>query len=314
MDKQKHLYWAFQSSQTLDPTEKQLELFQRKYKENFEQRTVYEGQELLDKYRLNGWRNSMFSNITSIILAFENENTLRVKYIEGSESDLLQNFVNLLRNSFQDYKLVHFDAGIVLPYIGTRLLKNGLNNPHNDLQYQGQNFKPWNLTGLDIKQYFKGAGDYSYSLEEIAYILNIDCDGIIPYEDEFTYYESGDLEALNNSAVKKIETLSKVHRKLNNLEDLETVIIKETVKEVVEEKPKDWLKELYYAKQLTTEITEGLKQQIFGGKKKPTKKEVDHLFTIIRGVYINSDFENNNQDNKKTIEQKEAQIKELLGL
>jgi len=315
MDKQKHLYWSFQSSQTLVPTEKQLQLFQRKYKEDFEQRTMYEGQELLDKYRLNGWRNSLFSEITSIILAFEHEGTLRVKYVEGLESDLLQNFVNLLRNSFQEYKLVHFDAGIVLPYIGVRLLKHGFNNPHNDLQYQGHNFKSWNLTGVDIKDYFKGAGNYSYSLEEIAYILNIECEGIIPYEDEFGYYNSNNFEALNISAIKKVETLSKIHRKLNSLEDLETVIIKETVKEVVEEKPKDWLKELYYANQMTTEIKEGLKQQIFGGKvKKQTKKELEHLFTIIRGTYVKSDFENNNQDNNKTIEQKEAQIKELLGL
>jgi hypothetical protein len=88
MDK-KHLYWSFQSSQTLEPTEKQLELFQRKYKADYEQRTVYEGQELLDKYRLNGWRNSLFSSVTSIILAFEHEGTLRVKFIEGAEKDII---------------------------------------------------------------------------------------------------------------------------------------------------------------------------------------------------------------------------------
>jgi hypothetical protein len=186
---------------------------------------------------------------------------------------------------------------------------------HNDLKYQGQNFKPWHLTGVDIKDLFKGAGDYSYSLEEIAYILNIDCEGIIPYEDEFNFYESGNFEALNSSAVKKIETLSKIHRKLNNLEDLETVIVKETVKDVVEEKPKDWLKELYYANQMTSEIAEGLKQQIFGGKnKKPTKKELEHLFTIIRGVYVQTNFESRQNDGKDTIDKKESEIKQLLGL
>lgn len=30
MDKQKHLYWAFQSSHTTNPTEKELELFKTK--------------------------------------------------------------------------------------------------------------------------------------------------------------------------------------------------------------------------------------------------------------------------------------------
>jgi hypothetical protein len=287
MDKQKALYWAFQSSQTLDPTEKQLELFQRKYKANFEQRTVYEGQELLDKYRLNGWRNSMFSSITSIILAFEHEGTLRVKFIEGAEKDLLQNFNNLLRNSFQDYQLVHFDAGIVVPYLGIRLLKNDLKVSHNDLKYQGQNFKPWHLTGVDIKNIFKGAGDYSYSLEEIAYILNIDCEGIIPYESEFDYYESDNFEALNNSAVKKIETLSKIHRKLNNLEDLETVIVKETVKDVVEEKPTDFLKDLFYSKNLDKEALKELLK-----KKKLAKKDKEKVLDLISAslAEINKDF------------------------
>lgn len=310
MDKQRHLYWALQSSQTLNPTEKQLELFQRKYKENFEQRTVYEGQELLDKYRLNGWRNPLFSEITSIILAFEHEGTLRVKYIQGTEADLLQNFVNLLRSSFQDYKLVHFDAGIVLPYVVVRLLKNGLKTPHNDLSYL--NKRPWDLSGVDIKQYFKGAGDYSYSLEEIAYILNIDCEGIIPYEDEFNYYEIGDLESLNNSAVKKIEVLSKIHRKLNNFEDLETVVVKEVVKDILEEKPKDFLKELYY-NGMTEEVKQGLKQQIFS-KKKPTKVEKEKLFEIIRGVWVQTNFESGQNDSKKVIEDKEKQIKELLEI
>lgn len=309
---QKHLYWAFQSSQIENPQEEELKLFQNKYKKDFEKRELYEEDELQTKFRLNGWRNPLFSKVTSIILAFEHEDTLRVKYIQGAESDLLQNFVNLLKNKFQDYQLVHFDAGIVLPYIGIRLQKNGFINPPNiGLKYQG--YKPWDLKGLDIKQYFRGAGDYSYSLEEIGYILGIDTKGIIAYEDEFTYFTSGDFETLNNSAVKKIEVLSKVHRKLFSLPELTTVITKEKVENIQEEKPTDWLKELYNANQFTVEIRDGLKQQIFGGKK-PNKKEKEHLFTIIRGVYVRTDFEINNPDSKKTIELKEQQIKDLLEL
>lgn len=309
---QKHLYWSYQSSQSINPSEQELKLFQNKYKSDFEQRAVYKGEELEEKFRLNGWRNPLFSEITSIIVAFENEGTLRVKQIHGSEKDLLQNFVNLLRNSFQDYQLVHFDAGIVLPYIGLRLQKNGhLNPPNIGLKYQG--YKPWDLKGLDIKQYFKGAGDYSYSLEEIAYILGINSIGIIPYEDESTYYNSGDLESLSCSAVVKIEVLSQIHRKLFELPELETKIIQEKVKNVEIESPKDWLKELYNANQFTNEIREGLKQQIFG-KKRPLKKELEHLFTVISGVYIQNDFINGKQDSKKVIEQKELEIKTLLGL
>ena len=52
MQQIKYLYWAFQSSQSLNPTEKELELFKIKYKENYEFDVVFEGDELLDKSRL----------------------------------------------------------------------------------------------------------------------------------------------------------------------------------------------------------------------------------------------------------------------
>lgn len=312
MEQTKYLYWAFQSSQSLNPTEKEKKSFQRKYKKDFEQRELYEGEELDDKMRLNGWRNPMYSEITSIILGFEYQGTLRVKYITGSEKDLLQNFVNLVKKEFQDYILVHFDAEIVVPYLGVRLNTNGfINAPHPNLKYHG--LKSWNQSGLDIKDYYKGFGKYSFSLEDIGDILNINTEGIIPYEDEFTYFNSNDFKSLNDSAVKKIEVLSQIHRKLFELPELETVIVEEKVENVVEEKPTDWLKELHF-NGLTLDVKEGLKQQLFGGKKKPTKKDKEHLFTIIRGVYVRTNFEANDQDSEATIEKKEKQIKELLEL
>lgn len=310
----KHLYWAYQSSQSINPTEEELKTFQNKYKKDYEQRELYEGEELEDKFRLNAWRSPMFSEITSVILAFEYQDTLRVQYITGTEKDLLQNFVNLIKTKFQGYNLVHFDAEIILPYLGVRLNTNGhLTPPHNDLKYQGHNFKPWNLTGLDIKQYYKGAGKYTFSLEEIAKILSINKEGIIPYEDEFTYHNSNDFDSLKSSAIKKVEVISQIHRKLFGLNSLTTILVEEQVKDVEEYKPTDWLKELYNANQFTLEIRDGLKQQIFGTKK-PTKKEIEHLFKIIRGVYIRTNFENKDQDGKAVIEKKEKEIKELLGL
>lgn len=309
MSEIKHLYWAFQSSQIENPKEKELKLFQNKYKKDFEKRELYEDEELQEKFRLNGWRNALFSEITSIILAFEHAGTLRVKCITGTEKDLLQTFVNLVKNDFQECQLVHFDAGIVLPYIGVRLQKNGfISSPHIGLKYQG--YRPWDLKGLCIKQYFKGAGDYSYSLEEIADILTIDSEGIIPYEDEFTYHAMGDLESLNNSAIRKIEVLSQAHRKLFELSELKTVIVKEQVEAVEEVKPTNWLSVLYSSENLTKEIQEGLKFQ-FGGKR-ITKKDKENLFTILRGAWVHCNFENKDQDSKAIIAKKEKEITNFL--
>ena len=306
----KTLYWSFQSSQLLNPTDTELEIFQRKYKKDFEQRIVFEGDELTEKFRLNGWRNALFSEITSIILAFEHQGTLRVKYITGTEKDLLQNFVNIVKNDFKEYQLAHFDAGIVLPYIGVRLQKNGfINSPHIGLKYQG--CRPWDLKGLDLKQHFKGAGDYSYSLEEIAYILNINSEGIIPYEDEFTYYNSGDFESLNNSAIKKIELLSKIHRILLELPQLETVLVREKVEAVEEVKPTNFLTLLFESQAMTLEVRNGLEKQL--KKKKLTKRDREVVREIILGVYISSDFINGQQDSKATIEKKIKEVDEFLN-
>ena len=106
--------------------------------------------------------------------------------------------------------------------------------------------------------------------------------------------------------------MAEIWRKLNNLPKLNTFLVEETVENVEVQAPKDWLKELHYSG-MTLDVRDGLKQQIFSGKK-PTKKEKEHLFTIIRGVYLRTNFEANDQDAKKTIEQKEKQIKELLEL
>lgn len=313
MNNNKFLYWAIQSSQLTNPTEKELELFQTKYKEDYEQDIVYQGEELLEKFRLNSWRNPLWSPITSIILAYENGEEMRVKYITGEERDLLQTFCNLLRNSFQDYTLVNFDSEILLPFLGARLHKNDfLSSPHQNLKYQG-NIRSWNFSGVDLKAHYKGGGKYSFSLKEIAYLLNIDSEGIINYRDEFSYFESGNLEALKLSAIKQVEVISEIWRKLNNLPKLQTVLVEEAVKAVEEETPKDWLKELYFKNEMTSDIKEGLKQQIFGGKK-VNKKEKEHLFTIIRGVYVRTDFENKDQDSKAVINKKEKEIKELLEL
>ena len=200
-----------------------------------------------------------------------------------------------------------------MPYLGVRLNKNGFINPvHIDLKYFGS--KSWALTCFDLKAHYKGAGRYSYSLEEIAYILNIDAKGIIPYDEEFNYYASGDFESLKVSAIKKLETIAKIHKKLVLLqsEEIETVLVEEKVEDVEVQASTDWLKQLHY-NGMTEDVKQGLKQQIFS-KKKPTKAEKEKLFEIIRGVWVQTDFENMNQDSKKVIEEKEKQIKELLEI
>lgn len=311
MEEKKYLYWAIQSSQSVNPTEQELELFQAKYKEDYEQDLVYEGEELLNKFRLNSWRNPLWSTITSIILAFENGGEMRVKYITGDEKDLLQNFHNLLRNSFQEHTLVNFDSEILLPFLSVRLQKNDfINTPHANLKYQG-GIRSWNFTGIDIKAYYKGGGKYSFSLKEIAYILNIDSEGIINYRDEFSYINTCNHEALKLSAIKQVEVMAEIWRKLNELPKLETKLVEETVKDVEEEESagKTLLKSIYRAPNIDNKTKEELQNLL--SKKKILKKDKTIIEEILISVYINNKmFET---DSEAIKERKKQEIKDLLN-
>jgi hypothetical protein len=68
------------------------------------------------------------------------------------------------------------------------------------------------------------------------------------------------------------------------------------------------LERLYLANELTSDIKEELNQVVFGGKKKPTKKELEKLKDLLLAHYQTK------TDRKADKERKENQIKEFLGL
>lgn len=305
----KSIYLAFQSASNKVPTQEELTSFQRKYKKDFKSRELYEGEELLQEFKYRSWKHPRYSKIISFIVAFENDGVMRVRYITGEEKDIIQEFYNILQKS-KDYQIVLFDAQITLPFLGIRAVRNGfLNAPVEGIKYQ--NKRPWDLKCVDLQNYYDGAGNYKSSIKDIAEDLGINCSDVIEVEDEYVYFESGLTENLKKSAIQKVEILAEVWRKLNNLEKLETVLIEEQVKDVTEEKPTDYIAELYHCSIMTQDIKEGLKQQI-KSKKKPTKKERENLYEILRGVYVKTDFINGQQDNKDTIKRKEEEINMLL--
>jgi hypothetical protein len=314
MKQQEYLYWSFQSvhNKELEIGSKEDISFRAKYKKDYQTRELYNDTEVVEKFNMNAWRNPNYSRITSLILAKEYNGELIVDYIEGNEKDLLQTFYNKLKNKHADCQLVHFDAGIVLPYIGTRFRKNGFKSQvHPNLKYMG--LKSWELSGVCLKNYYKGGGDYTFSLEDIADIEGIECD-FIHYDSEYTYYHSNQFQALKDSAINKVVTIAKVHRELFELPQLEWKLLEDFVKDVEPEKPLNWLDELYKEQQFTLEIIDGLKQQVLGSKKKPTKKDLEVVFETIRGAYVITDFETRFQDSKDTIEIKEKEIKSIIEL
>jgi hypothetical protein len=303
MDNQKHLYFSFQSSQNFEPTSKELLSFQRKYKKCFKTRELYEGEELLNEYRLRGWKHPRYSHIISIIVAFEVEDKLRIKYMTGKEVDILTEFNNILRKS-QEYQIVSFDNQIILPFLGIRMARNKmLSSNHIGIKYK--NMRPWDTKAIDLQQYYDGLGNYKSSLKDIAEDLGLNCDSIVEIEDEFTFYNSGDFETLKNSAIQKVEVMSKAHRILLDLPELETVLVEEKVEDVVEEKPKDFLKDLLYSKTLNKEALKEILK-----KNKVSKKDKDIIFDLIKGALAEVDVNFGAVKNIKEIDEIINQLKQ----
>lgn len=308
-----YIYWSLQKtnvSDSLEPGSKEYEMYRQHYKKDFENRILMSEEETLEHYKKFAYKNPLFSRIYSLTLAFENAGQLRVKYFTGNERDLIMTFLNTLKDShFSDYGVVHYDAEVILPYLGTRMAVNKIKTAIPP-QLQYQNMRPWNLLGTCVRNYFQGAGLYKNTLKEIAWIYGIEAD-YIDFQDEFTAYQDGHFEELEHSAVNQIKTLANVHRSLIGEELLEDVVVgREHVQGVEEKEESNVLKEIYEANSITPALKAKIKKLCIG--KRLTKKDKENLFVILRGVLVRTDFISNDQDNKATILSKEEQVRKLI--
>lgn len=310
----KYIYWNLQKTNASDKLEvgsKEFEMYRQHFKKDYETRELMTEEETAEHYEKFAYKNPLFSRIYSLTLAFENEGVLRVKYFIGAEKDLITTFLNTLKDShFSEYGVVHYDAEVILPYLGTRVAMNNIKTAlPNQLQYK--NMRSWNLTGTCIRNYFQGAGVYKNNLKEIAWIYGIEAD-FIDFQDEFTAYQAGDFIGLEHSAINQITTLANVHRAILGDALLEEVVVgKEFVQEVLQVEETDVLKDLYDANKLTPVIKNKIKKICAG--KRLTKKDKENLYIILRAIYVRCNFEHNDQDNKKVIADKELEITTLIS-
>lgn len=156
---------------------------------------------------------------------------LRVKSFYGhDEKIILAEFIQLLNQSFNSedhYLCAHNGKEFDFPYLGRRMLANGLTLPAL-LQLAGK--KPWEVKHLDTMQLWK-FGDYkSYtSLELLAAVFDIptpkdDIDGSKIYE---VYYKDSNLERIRTYCQKDVVTLARLFLRITNQQEIkgENVVI-----------------------------------------------------------------------------------------
>jgi len=310
-----NIYWKLQSVNQTDELEiesKEYNLYREHYKKDYATRELMSMQETVEHYRINAFKNPLFSRIFSLTVAIVEDEIVKVIYYTGNEKDLIQTFLNTLKKDrFKDFTVTHFGAEYVLPYLGTRMDKNGVKTTiPSGLQYKG--LRPWNLQGFCVRDYYSGAGNYKNNLKELAWIYGLDSNFIEPV-DEFTYYKSGQLQELKDSAVDEIYTLVNVHRSMVGENIIEEFTCNEFLVENVEEvKPVNFLSLLWECQAMTLEIRAGLEKQL--KKKKLTKRDREIVREIILGVYIQNDFINGAQDSKATIEKKTKEVDNFLAI
>jgi len=155
----------------------------------------------------------------------------RIKSFYGdNESEILNNFSNLLENSFnkpENLLCAHNGKEFDYPYIARRTLIRGIKLP-KILDIAGR--KPWDIQHLDTLDLWK-FGDYKTytSLDLLAAIFNIptpkdDIDGSQVGE---VYWKDKDFERIVNYCQKDVLTVAQLYLKYKNkpLIDKKNIII-----------------------------------------------------------------------------------------
>lgn len=313
----KVLYWKLQNkleSPEIKPGTKEYDIYRNHYKVNYESRELMNEVQTIMHHRMNGFKSPLFSQIYSLTIAYVHENQIRVKYITGEEKDLLQTFLNIVKSEhFKEYKIACFEAEVLLPYLGIRLDRNGNKQTlPQDLQYK--NMRPWNLTGISVRDYYQGAGVYKPTLKELAYIFNLESNFVDP-ADEFTLYQADKIKELKESAIDEVFTLVNVHRLIvgeDVVEDL--TVVEEKVENVQEEVPSNPIIALYETKQLSGKVKDELIKVL--SKKKPTKADRKHMEDILFAHYKEKldvmDFADVKKEKEDKNEKRKQEIVEFL--
>lgn len=309
----KQIFWKIQTipqTEELEINSKEFNLYKEKYREHNKLET---DEEVLNDYYKSGSKNPLWGKIYSLSVGFVDEatNVARIKVFKGEEKDIIQNFLNTCNEHFKSSKIIGYNLSFLLPFLRSRMLKNGLKIQGLHSGLIDLNCKPWTLQGICLQDGFKGIGWWSNSLEELAYLLNLETN-FIDGKDVYLNFLAGKHKELDESIIDETFTLINCHKIINGEEPCtelnSTVVILEDVKEV----ELSLLQKLYNNNQITLDIKNEVEALV--KSKKPTKKEKEHLFTILRGVYVRCDFVNKGMDSKSTVEKKEQEIKALLGL
>lgn len=308
----KQIFWKIQTipqTEELEINSKEFNLYKEKYREHNKLET---DEEVLNDYYKSGSKNPLWGKIHSLSVGFVDEatNVARIKVFKGEEKDIIQNFLNTCNEHFKASKIIGYNLSFLLPFLRSRMLKNGLKIQGLHSGLIDLNCKPWTLQGICLQDGFKGIGWWSNSLEELAYLLNLETN-FIDGKDVYLNFLAGKHKELDESIIDETFTLINCHKIINGEEPCSelnsTVVILENIKEV--EQP--ILVQLFETKQFSKEVKDYLINLKIVKKDKDTVKKLvlAHYKEIVDVMARNK--KELQEINKQRIEEVESFFKTL---
>ena len=291
------------NSKELESGSKEYELFKAKMEAS---------EESFDEKGLNTlWEDKaplklMFSRISTISIGFSKGEDFRVKTLKGSEEEILRQFADVASK----FGLIcGWNAlGFSLPTIVAN------SNKYFDVveefpdAFNPSGKKPWNLTSvIDVSDIVKGTYWGAPTLEEACHFYGIETN-LLDGADVSKYFWNGREKDVYENSKNKLVALYELFSAVRWDKHEFNVVISKEEKMSVE----DVLRMIANTNSFSPKMKEALAKHL--STKKLTKKDRENLFTIIRGAWVQTDFINMNQDSKKSILEKEEEIKEFINV
>jgi len=298
-------------SKDLDLDSKEFQLFAKKNRN----KTTGEfppNAEILDLYQKEAALRMCYNKIVCIGVGYVVKGELRVKSIYGEEAEIIKQFCDISRQF--EYLVTFNGINFDLPTIVSCSAR------HFDIaaklkdDFNPSGKKEWDMKKvIDLMQHTRGTFYNNPSFDEVCYLYNVVSpkDGEIEGSKVSEEYWTNGIKLINEYVVKDIIALVQLFYKMR-WENFDVVIVNKTDSSTVEQvhPEKSLLQKIYEDRGISEENKDEILK--LTSKKKLTKKDKENLFTILRGVLVREDFENQDQDTKATIQQKEEDVKAVI--
>lgn len=279
------------------------DLFQYRNR-NKETGEFLEPAELKELYKQKAALTLGFNRIVTIGVGYVKDGQVRIKALQGTESELLQEFAKITNHFkyFVSYNGINFDAPSIVAlsnkyFSVADLISDGFNPSQK---------KPWELKQhVDLIEVIRASYYQGLSFELACYLYDIPSpkQKLQGSEVTKTYYSKG-IEPILDYVSEDVFALVNLFQAVRwepRFEDY--------VDSTENLKPKSIIEQLHTVKELTKPIQEQLKERISNVKVTNKDKKIleDMLFSLI----VRSDFDA--KDTAQDIKRKQEEVEQFIG-